>query len=372
MSLIQGRRQTLAQTKPGLVCIHLEEVPPDDGRQEIHQAETLALLAHRFRGISKDCSLLSFFTSNYALSPEMEEQLRKLAMFSQLQVIEWHAIAGDERRDYISGYIVRNVHEAMKRQCLSPASVSVSELSMQLGIGDIRPLVKYARALAFWMVQRIKELGSSAKAEVSFCIRQHDGNGHVELSLLGDAEPYVTLRYGPCANLFPVDGRVVESRVEGMLARIIARTVRSDLGDLGFILDSYFAGVLAPAVVVSRDRDLVSILIDELSKEVDITGIPNIDPSVYKLSRSLYDPSGTENLRDDIRRSLIETPLVAVELITPSLDAQMTIRELVEDTPSMIAFSTDRSALHKRGLFFAISIGDELSPELASRMSLLL
>lgn len=36
--------------------------------------------------------------------------------------------------------------------------------------------------------------------------------------------------------------------------------------------------------------------------------------------------------------------------------AQLKIRELLEDTPSMVAFSTARSALQKRGLLFLVEV----------------
>ena len=62
-----------------------------------------------------------------------------------------------------------------------------------------------------------------------------------------------------------------------------------------------------------------------------------------------------------------------VEVLVRSLDGQLLIREMVEDSPSMAAFSTQRSALRKDGLFFVIDLADTpLSPELASRASLVL
>lgn len=45
---------------------------------------------------------------------------------------------------------------------------------------------------------------------------------------------------------------------------------------------------------------------------------------------------------------------------------------MLEDTPSMIAFSTARSALQKRGLFFAVLVGQDITPELTSRASIVL
>lgn len=61
---------------------------------------------------------------------------------------------------------------------------------------------------------------------------------------------------------------------------------------------------------------------------------------------------------------------VAIELVCSSLESQLLIRELVEDSPSLTAFSTNKSALEKTGLFFVVSLIDcALTPELASRAS---
>lgn len=88
MSIIQGRRMTLSQTKPGLVVVGLEEVPPL-AEKGIDQTKTLQLLADRFSGlrgtnisqqtrdklrqqhrtgISGHATVVTVFTSNYELA----------------------------------------------------------------------------------------------------------------------------------------------------------------------------------------------------------------------------------------------------------------------------------------------------------------
>lgn len=64
--------------------------------------------------------------------------------------------------------------------------------------------------------------------------------------------------------------------------------------------------------------------------------------------------------------------LVGVEIEAKTMDSQIKIRELTEDTPSMVAFSTYRSALRKKGLFFVIYFDEVLTPELNSRASLVI
>ena len=375
MSVIQGRRQTLAQTKPGLVCIHFEEVPPNDPSREIYQAEILGLLAYRFKGIAKDYSLLSFFTSNYPLDAEVEIQLHQLAMFSQLQMIEWHAISGDDRLSFVKEYVARKVHEDLQRRNVQGVSCVVSEVRLDMGDGDIRPLVRHARTVAFWIAQRLLEAqAEGGSGEFTFSATHNPMTSNVDIHIHdeGHTELYLSLRYGQYRNLFPVDNRLVDPRSSLIYERILARTSRRDVDELLLLLDSYLADALAPAVLVSHDSALIRAVVEELAREAGVTGIHGIDATNYKLARSLYDAHDTRNLRDDIRTALKHTTMVAVEVIASSTEAQMMIRELIEDTPSMIAFSTDRSALHKDGLFFGVTLGSELSPEIESRATLFL
>ena len=101
-----------------------------------------------------------------------------------------------------------------------------------------------------------------------------------------------------------------------------------------------------------------------------------VDPSTVKMVRSLYDPPDARNLRDDLRAERARHPraAIAVEMLPSSIEAQMCIRELLEDTPSMTAFSSERSALSKELLLFVVHVGGgcEITPELRSRASLVL
>jgi hypothetical protein len=100
-----------------------------------------------------------------------------------------------------------------------------------------------------------------------------------------------------------------------------------------------------------------------------------VDPTKLKTVRSLYDPPDERNLRDDVRGARARCgarAAIAVELIAPSVDVQLCIREILEDTPSMTAFSTARSALSKEMLLFIVRVGDELTPEVRSRASLVI
>jgi len=120
MSIIQGRRMTLSQSKPGLVVIDLEEMAMNDSNNDPNQLQTCQLLSQRFsgrtgdfvdsnngsssytaprnsknRGISGDATLVSFFTSNYELADQPADALKRLEMFSNIQCVEMVAV-GDE------------------------------------------------------------------------------------------------------------------------------------------------------------------------------------------------------------------------------------------------------------------------------------
>lgn len=79
-------------------------------------------------------------------------------------------------------------------------------------------------------------------------------------------------------------------------------------------------------------------------------------------------------LRDDLRALRRSDPQcrVVVELRAETAEGQLRVREMLEDSPSMVACSTTRSALHKHGLFFAVLVDTHVTPELRSRASILL
>jgi hypothetical protein len=141
--------------------------------------------------------------------------------------------------------------------------------------------------------------------------------------------------------------------------------------ELSIVLDFWLARTLAPAVIVSSDQEKISRLMNVLGKLEDVHCISSIDASQYKMMKSLYDRNDTPNLRDDILQ-YGRGALVAVELACGTMDSQLCIRELIEDTPSMTAFSTDKSALYKSGLLFCVCVSGDLTPEIRSRASLII
>jgi len=186
------------------------------------------------------------------------------------------------------------------------------------------------------------------------------------------------------------------------------------LRSLGLVIDLYLANALAPAVVLVLDRPnsrtMADALLDTLPRvltapitadvtsrdscidskasdatatsHANVTGtscmriIRETDVLKVKMNRSLYDARGERSLRDEILDILATSPRVGVELLAPTVDAELHIREMVEDSPSTVAHSVHRRILHKQGVLFLVRLGatsvHKITPELLSRASLVL
>ena len=85
----------------------------------------------------------------------------------------------------------------------------------------------------------------------------------------------------------------------------------------------------------------------------------------------------TRSLRDEILDvQAAGASRVAVELLCPTAACELAIREMVEDSPSLVAHSVHKRILHKDGLLFVVHVGaadaDGVTPELRSRASAVL
>ena len=225
----------------------------------------------------------------------------------------------------------------------------------------------------------------------------------------GGAADELELHPGPYGNLAPLDCRRLDARTDQILSRVCARygaglptppggatvsTPGDALLSLGLIVDLYLANALAPAVVLCTDkpapRALAAALLDALSDVLPappgahgVTGesgvlglIRRVDVTEVKMNRSLYDTRDARSLRDEILDLRDLVPRVAVELLAPTSASELLIREMVEDSPSVVAHSVHKRILHKRGLLFVVLTGapseKAISPELRSRASLVL
>lgn len=379
MSIIQGRRMTMTQSKPGLVVVDLEEMPSNDPEANPNQLKVAHLISQRFagrngafqdkdkpaprnsdkRGIANDASLVTLFTSNYELDAESQEALIRLKMFEFLDTVEMTAVSGADRVQFAHSYL---------RQCIKDRFAELDpkyeiSLDIAVGDGDTRPLVRFLRMVGFYicgLVARTVRFGSTIEAKV---IQRGDS------CMIFAAGESVELKTGTLENLFPVTPRVFDTRVSEALTQL--QPVFPNLDELSIILDFWFAKTLAPAVIVSNDGSKIQHLIEAFNSLKNVFCIHRVNAETYKMMKSLYDPSDTPNLRDDILK-FGRGANVAVQLQCPSKDAQLCIREIIEDSPSMTAFSTAKSALYKEGLLFAVHVQGEITPEVRSRASIIL
>jgi hypothetical protein len=410
MSIIQGRRMTMTQSKPGLVVVDLEEMASNDPDANPNQLKTAQLISQRFSGrngdykadakaprnsekrgtcvcainehgrmnryqshnntpgISGDATLITLFTSNYELEKECKDALLRLKMFENLKCMVVTAVSGDDRSDFAHAYIQQCVQDRFAN--LAP-ECSI-ELNISMGEGDTRLLVRHLRLLAFYLCSLVAD-SVSVKSRIVAKIAQTSSGTYI----VSWGDRSIELKTSSLQNLLPVEYRVFDSRTE-IVVDGLRESFKGDesnilnrLDEISQILDFYFAKALAPVVVVSNNAELIEKLVALVGVQKDVQMIPNVDPKSYKMMKSLYDPSDTPNLRDDILK-FGRGAFVAVELECHSKDAQLCIREIIEDSPSMTAFSTSKSALYKHGLFFGVYVDGEITPEVLSRASLII
>jgi hypothetical protein len=381
MSIIQGRRMTMTQSKPGLVVVDLEEMPSNDPDANPNQLEVAQLISQRFsgrtgeykkgakaprnsdkRGIGNDASLVTLFTSNYELDPPCLEALQRLKMFRNLGTVEMTAVSGPDRVLFAESYL---------QQCIKDRFAELNpeceiKLDIPMGEGDTRPLVRHLRMIAFYICALVADsmkLGSRVEASVS----QKDSH-----CIVRAGTESMDLNVGTLDNLFPLAPQVFDLRAK-QAADSLQNSLPGEYNstELSIILDFWLAKTLSPAVIVSNDPVKIKKLVETVGSLNDVHHIADVDADKYKMMKSLYDPSDTPNLRDDILK-FGRGAYVAVEIQCPSRDAQLCIREIIEDSPSMTAFSTAKSALYKSGLLFAVYVEGDITPEVKSRASIII
>jgi len=387
MSIIQGRRMALSQLKPGLVVVALEEMPPHDLNIDPNQLETSRLLSQRFsgrigqfqdssaavprnatiRGMSRDASIVPLFSSNYELHESSCDALTRLDMFRNIQAIKMEPVGGVMRATFANAFLEHCIYEAMGNKCNMIGRLQI-KLDILLGDGDTRPLVRHLRMLSFYSKFLI-EKRYIHDGNVSPCpVLSIKESGTSCLVKLGREE--IVLSIDRMNNLRPLQTRTFDPRTAPPVDLLRKDDIDIDFDELATIVDFWLAGTLTPAVVVATNPRTSKSIAKAVASIEGVNFIRNVDAGSYKMMKSLYDPKGTPNLRDDILR-FGRGSLVVIELICPNFDSQLRAREIVEDSPSMTAFSTQASALSKSGLFFSLCVKGSISPEIASRSSLI-
>lgn len=409
MSIIQSRKCTMAQSKPGLVVIDLEEMPQyfeELGDQhDPNQIQVCQLVSQRFggkkghydatkkaprnsekRGIGNDASLITLFTSNYTLAQPSQEALQRLPMFQHLTAVEMTAISGTDRRNFAHAYLLQSITDRLQASA-QPLQAELKTIDMPLGEGDSRPLVRHLRMLAYYASTVIFADGGGLSASNSSTYEVSVAQQGNTCQVTVGCKPSLELHVGTLDNLFPVKFQVLDPRTLQVMNvfRAKVQLPEESYAELSTILDFWLGGVLAPAVILSKDKHVVESLIAAVAETLTSGGvqcIADVEAGPYKMMKSLYDPRDTPNLRDDIlklgggrrtKSGVGSSTLCGMSIMCPTADAQLCIREMVEDSPSMTAFSSDKSALYKSGLLFAVHVGGgEITPELRSRASLIL
>ena len=328
------------------------------------------MYVQHYLGINGDATIINVFTSNYNLEQPCLDALRRLEMFQNLHAVQMTSVSGQDREAFARSYLIQRIKESLAHE---KRKVNVN-LQVPLGYGDTRQLVRYLRLLSFYihaLVLRSNPNGFVGKLNVSVSF-----DAATKVTTVATSErDMMQLSNGISGNIYAVTPIVLDVRSAEVAEKL--QKLHPDLkssSELCQILDFYFANTLAPAVVTSENEQLIKNLITLLSQCKGVHAIENIDPSNYKIMKSLYDSSDTPNLRDDILNIAngSSEALIAIQLNCKTSDAQMQIREIIEDTPSMTAFSTERSALHKGGLFFGVFVDGVITPEIISRTSLII
>ena len=367
MGIIQSRRLSRTQPKPGLVVVGMEEMAGCRVDSDPNQSEIVSLISQRFsgkKGIAHDSAIIPIFSSNYELEAENLDSLQEIPMFRNLKVIQMEGLSGRSRKFFAGNYLKRIIEEDCSEFTLS---VDV-DVDITGGTGDVRPLIQFLRIVKFYFFSHpnVSCLEGQIRAKVSVF---YDGVKCLIESSILDNPLELVHRQG--ALLFPIGTSIHNPKSLEILERL-----RSLLGltlscykDLCVIFDMWLSGTLAPTVILSRDRKKMDYILSVLDQSNGIQTIHSVDTENYKMARSLYDSNSTRNLRDDIASYGTES-FIAVGLHCRSMNGQMNIREIIEDTPSMTAFSSERSALRKDGLLLCVAVEGVFSDELLSRASI--
>ena len=422
--VLEMAREPLSATEPRLLLLALEEMPPAEQRQ----AECCDLLAERLKGSCAHNDLITFVSSNYPLEPSAEGALRRCTAFANLRALRVRPVVGAERAALAHSLLTRFLHGVRGGTPddggggggggeFKDVEIAINT-DVGLGEGDVRPLVRHLRCLAVYVAEALRRAGGGRAAmggaphdaSVAVQICGVGGCGGEQPATLGESalRIRVTPRGGTDAtlasmelapsrhgSLAPANGQIIHplSRVlfdkwaRGLAGRT-AEPTRADCNtdDRGddcaamlLLLDHFLCNAIAPAVIVCSDTPDANAQADALLEAVADAPrfrlIRAVDVRSVKMNRSLYDRRDERSLRDEILDLKGDggVDAVVIELLAPDEAAELQIREMVEDSPSLVAHSVHKRILHKEGLLFIVRVGSTGgTPELRSRSSLVI
>lgn len=370
----------MGQSKPGLVVINLEEMPNNEPAADPNQLQVAQLISQRFggragnfskqskiprnaekRGIQNDTSLVTIFTSNYILHPECLEAMKRLPLFKNLSAHEIVAVSGADRMSFAQAYLQNCVNDHITSRTVT-ASI---EGTLRENEGDTRPIVRHLRMLAAYISELVQVASTEGNGSLQALVKHVDSRWSVKVG-----SQSLEFQVGTNSNLYPTNAVSFEFKHSSNLLRHECGTILENK-ELLVILHFWLSKTLTPAVIVSNKHDTIKMVLGAIRRLKDVTIFDSVDASKFKMMKSLYDPRDTPNVRDNILK-VGRGNFVAVELNCPSTDSQLCIREMIEDSPSMTAFSTSKSALYKEGLLFLVHVDGAITPEVKSRASIIL
>jgi len=418
MSIIQARRMTMSQSKAGLVVLNLEEMPSFMGNNP-DQESVAQLISQRFggrkgnyqpqeqnnkivningfvnssgrnnpaprnsdkRSIGQDYSLVTIFTSNYPLAENSKAALAQLELYQSLTPIEMFSITGSDRYQFAKSYLSQCLIDSFGEDFAAEITTRniVLDIVSISNDGDTRPLVRQLRMFSYYLRTMLENIivqkaGHVTVEEIRVLQNEKDCILTVQTKIGRKANRNSSqqLTMGSLINWYPAGPFIFDSKIKMVINKL--KTIIDDekAAELAVILEFWISMTLAPAVILSRDKKIIEQLVNAIEcMGEDVNCIKSVDAQTYKMIKSLYDPKEMPNLRDDILK-FGRGSLVATELRCPTGDSQLCIREMIEDSPSMTAFSSMKSALNKSGLLFAIYVEGEVTPEVLSRVSFVL
>jgi hypothetical protein len=349
MSIIQGRRQTFAQVKRGIVIIALEEVPASNGKAGVDEDDdddedndednimeqelTLKHLALRFTGIDNDTTLLPLFTSNYKLSEKSRMLLKQLNMFRNMAEIEMGGVNGEDRMTLSNNFLKSAIMSQLVRLSkVRPSDIKFDVIQLSQSVvmesGDIRPLRYKLNVVGFFVaLESIRLSNSNFQGSLSLDVDQHDEEDKevIEYTISNNDEAVLAkgkLQAFEYGGFYPTleDNRysLVDRRSvlvhEALISKFgISKESLEKCWRISVIVDMYFNKALYPAVVVFKgNAKLASALVSLLcgKDEGDVgggwcEGVLDVDPRQINMVRSLYDSRDSRNLRDDIMNAKV-------------------------------------------------------------------
>ena len=218
-------------------------------------------------------------------------------MFENIQRVETSAVADSDRVEFAKAYLTSVL--ADRTSISSNWSFDSIDMDIDVGSGDTRPLVRHLRMIAFYVVNFLEKRSDNAdnNSNVRLRLTTSDGNNKsVDMEINGSR---IQLVHDPeCNNLYssatPIHNEVAKSLSASVL------TNANQKRKFARVCDYYFDKTLTPAVVVSKNKETLRALADELSAADGVHAILGVNPENYKMMRSLYDSRETPNLRDDI------------------------------------------------------------------------